>query len=322
MSASHWPFLAAVLVLAGLVPPASARAEAPVLKPAIVLAAFGTTEPEALSAILNVEKRVRAAFPDHEVRLGFTANLIRNTWQARGRDKDWLAANPGLPAEIYEVVNPLAALALIQDKGPRPIFVQSLHIVNGTEFENQKALTSGLAKLAAFPEAKKPFPYLSLGDSALGQATAKDFDRAAEALKSLVDEAKGKGAALVLFGHGNDHKDIKAYRDFNAHLAKKYAPQPVYMVLVEGQPGFDDLLAEVKKAQVKKTLLAPFMLVAGDHAINDMAGEEPDSLASLLRGAGVEVEARLKGLGDENAWADIYVERLRAQAQAYEKAVP
>jgi sirohydrochlorin cobaltochelatase len=64
------------------------------------------------------------------------------------------------------------------------------------------------------------------------------------------------------------------------------------------------------------------MLVAGDHAHNDMAGEESDSLASLIKAAGIEVEAKLKGLGDDDAWADIYVERLRAQVQAYEKAKP
>jgi len=312
--------LAVALLMLVAPAPAWGSEKAPALKPEIVLAIFGTTEPEAVSAILNVEKRIRAAFPEYKVHLGFTADKIRAIWRERGRDAAWKAKNHGLPAELYSIVNPLAALAQIQDEGPRPIFVQSLHIVNGTEFGNQKVMTQSLAALSARPANKKPFPYISLGDSALGKGSAQELERAAEALKPLVEQARAKDAALVLMGHGNEEVDIKTYRDFAAHLVKKYAPQPIFIALVEGKPGFDDLLAAVKKAKVEKTFLAPLMLVAGDHAINDMAGDEDDSLASLLKAEGIKVESWLKGLGDNDSWADIYVERLRDQILAYEKA--
>ena len=320
------PLMVAGLLVAliMLVSPAPAKAteKDPALKPEIVLAIFGTTEPEALSAILNVEKRVKAAFPEYKVHLSFTADRIRAVWRERARDAAWKAKNHGIPAELYSIANPLAVLAKIQDQGPRPVFVQSLHIVNGTEFDNQKLMTQSLAALSARPANKKPFPYISLGDSALGKGSAKELERAAEALKPLVEEARSKDAALVLFGHGNHEVDIPAYRNLAAHMVKKYAPQPVFMALVDGKPGVDDLLATVKKAKVEKAFLAPLMLVAGDHAINDMAGDESDSLASMLKEEGIKVESWLKGLGDNNSWADIYVERLRAQVQAYEKTAP
>ncbi len=101
-------------------------------------------------------------------------------------------------------------------------------------------------------------------------------------------------------------------------MNKKYG-QPVFMALVEGDPSFDDALAALKKAQVKKVLMAPFMLVAGDHALNDMAGDEEDSLASLLKKAGIETEAVIQGLGSNDDWANIYIERIQAQIEAAKK---
>ncbi len=80
------------------------------------------------------------------------------------------AANPRVPAAIYGIGNPLAVMGRIQDEGSRTIFVQSLHIINGTEFEDQAAIVKQLAHITAFQESKRPFPYLSLGASALGTA--------------------------------------------------------------------------------------------------------------------------------------------------------
>ena len=306
-----------ILTLAWAAPPAAAY-ERQARPPAIVLAAFGTTEPGALAAILNVEKKVRAAFPQNEVFLAFTANQVREVWRARAGNRAWKAAHPGVPARIYGVANPLAVMARIQDEGARPIFVQSLHITNGTEFEDQLAIVESLAEIKAFQESKRPFPYISLGASALGRGTAKELERAAAALKNLAAEAQAEGAALVLMGHGNDHKNIKSYRNFAAVMSRKYG-LPVFMGLVEGRPNFEELMAALKKAQVGKVLLAPFMLVAGDHARNDMAGPEEDSLVSRLRAAGLEVQTRMKGLGANDDWAALYVERLRDQFAAWEK---
>jgi len=313
--------LAAALLLALSLPSVAAaddeaHKKAP-LKPAIVLAAFGTTDVEALESILNVEKKVREAFPDYDVHLAFTSNIIRGVWHHRAKETAFKNENK-IPAEIYSITNPLTTLAMLQEDGPRPILVQSLHITNGSEFAFLKSIVEQLNGFKVLQEAKKPFPHLVLGESALGVGDQANLDRAAKAMESLVTRAKADGAALVLMGHGNEHLDVKSYRDFAAAMNKMYG-HPVFLGLVEGSPGLDDVLAELEKAKVKKVLLAPFMLVAGDHAKNDMAGDEEDSWANQIKAKGIAVTTEVKGLGSLDAWAEIYVERLKPLAAAVKK---
>ncbi|MDL2226049.1 sirohydrochlorin cobaltochelatase [Deltaproteobacteria bacterium OttesenSCG-928-M10] len=288
-------------------------------KPAIVLAAFGTTDVEALDAILTVEKKVKAAFPDYDVHLAFTSNIIRDIWHERAGDREFRQANSQVPESMYEIKNPLTTLALIQEDGSRNILVQSLHVTNGSEFNDQKNIVTQLAAIKAHQESKKPFPYIVIGDSAFGAGTPAELERAAKALEPLAARAKSEGATLVLMGHGNEHLEVKAYRDFGAAMTKMYG-QPIQVALVEGEPAFDGVRAELKKAKVKKVLLAPMMLVAGDHAKNDMAGDEEDSWATMLKADGIEVIIHLEGLGLNSSWADIYVERLKALDAEMKKA--
>lgn len=276
--------------------------------PAIVLAAFGTTAPEALPGIRHVEERVRDAFPDSDVHLAFTSAVVRDKWRDRGREAGFRETHPGLEA-LYDLKSPLTTLALIQEAGPRPIFVQSLHITNGSEFEDLRNLVNQLSGLATHRGAKKPFPHLVLGESALGRGAPADLDRAARALEPLVREARKIDAALVLMGHGNEHLAIQSYCDLASVLRERYGP--VFLGLVEGEPGYERVAADARQARAWKLLLAPFMLVAGDHALNDLAGQDEDSWASRFRAEGFAVGARLQGLGELDAWADLYVERLR-----------
>ena len=307
-----------VMTLAFALPTSGRAAEKAPKKPAIVLAAFGTTDVEALKAIQNVENRVKAAFPDYDVRLAFTSNIIRKIWHDRADDAEFKKANPGLD-EFYVIQNPITTLALIQEDGFRPILVQPLHVTNGSEWEHVKSIVTQLAGITALQEHKIPFPYLVAGESALGQAGEADLQRAAKALEPWVNEAKADKAALVLMGHGNEHKDVKSYRDFAAAMNKMYS-YPVYLGLVEGEPDFEEMLAELKKGKEKNVFLVPFMLVAGDHANNDMAGDEEDSWINMLKAAGFTPKTKVEGMGLNNAWADIYVERLKALDAEYKKS--
>ncbi|MDR1046121.1 MAG: sirohydrochlorin cobaltochelatase [Candidatus Adiutrix sp.] len=311
-------FLAALLAPVLMLPALGRAYDREPQKTAVVLSAFGTTEVEALGAILNVRDKVRAAFPDHDVHLAFTSNIIRGVWRQRAADADFRKANQ-IPEEIYSLGNPLTTLALIQEGGSRPILVQSLHITNGSEFGDLKKIVTQLAGIDALQESKKPFPYLALGDSALGGGGEAELNRAAKALAPLVEDAKTDRSALLLMGHGNEHLDVKAYRDFAAAMNKMYN-YPVFLGLVEGSPGYDDILKALKEAKVKSLLLAPFMLVAGDHAKNDLAGDEEDSWASMLKAEGFSLRTRLTGLGALDSWAEIYVERLKALEAELKKA--
>lgn len=119
-------------------------------------------------------------------------------------------------------------------------------------------------------------------------------------------------------GHGNDHIDVKSYRDFEATMKKMY-DYPVFMGLVEGKPEFEDVLKGLKEAKMKTVLLAPFMLVAGDHAKNDLDGDEEDSWRTVLTKEGYTVKSHIQGLGLIDSWADIYVERLKKLDEQYKK---
>jgi sirohydrochlorin cobaltochelatase len=283
-------------------------------KPAIVLAAFGTTEVGAVKSILNIRDKVKAAFPEYDVHLAFTSNIIRSIWHQRDSDKAFKKANPALPPEIYKIKNALSVLAEIQEGGARQVLVQSLHVTDGEEYQDLANLVGALTKYDTLKPVLKPFPWIGIGDPALGlkDGTANNIDRAVKALESLAGQAKASNSALVLMGHGNEHLTQKVFSKLQVALRKAYGPQ-VYVGTVEASPGAEDIVAAIKasKDAPSKALLAPLMIVAGDHALNDMAGEEEDSWVSIFKAAGLGTETFLQGLGSNDSWANIYVEHLK-----------
>jgi sirohydrochlorin cobaltochelatase len=284
-------------------------------KPAIVLAAFGTTDLEGLKSILHVQDQVALAFPGYDVHLAFTSNIIRDIWHERAADKKFRKDNPGVPEEIYGIKNALTVLAGIADDGARLILVQSLHITDGEEYKDLENLIKALDNYNTVKPVLKPFPWIGVGAPAFGtgDGQAKYIDRGVQALKPLVDEAVAAGANLVLMGHGNEHLTQKVYHKLQTALRKAYNPN-IYIGTVEAAPHAPEILAEINKVKdaPKKIFLAPMMVVAGDHANNDMAGDEPDSWASIFKAGGYDVTSKLVGLGSSDAFAQIFVEHLKA----------
>ncbi|MDR2352820.1 MAG: sirohydrochlorin cobaltochelatase, partial [Deltaproteobacteria bacterium] len=309
-------FFLAVAFSAQLINPADAAAfERKPQKPAIVLAAFGTTEVEALQAILNIENRVKAAFPDYDVHLAFTSNIIRDIWHGRANDKNYRKANPTIPEEIYNIKNALTVLANIQEEGARLVLVQSLHVTDGEEYRDLAGLVKALDGYNTFKPVLKPFPWIGVGAPALGTGDGQPafLKRAVAALAPLVQSAKDANASLVLMGHGNEHLTQKIYSRLEKALRDAYGPN-IYIGTVEAPPHGPEIIAAIQKVQgaSQNIFLAPLMVVAGDHARNDMAGEEEDSWASQFKAAGFQVTTHLEGLGSLDGWADIYVEHLKA----------
>jgi len=282
--------------------------EAPPVKQAIVLAAFGTSYPDALQSILNIKAKVEKANPDTPVRLAFTSEIIRKKWQKRQQDTAWQKANPNIPADVMSVKTPLAVIADLQNDGFRDITVQSLHIFAGEEFANLENMINALRSIRTIRPHHTPFKELRLGRPAL--ETGDDILEAVRVLKADVTEAKDMDAALVYMGHGNSHYSTNIYADFQNGMKNEY-DYPIFISCVEGSPSFEDLLAELKAAGKKNVLLKPLMVVAGDHAANDMAGDEEDSWKVMLTKAGFKVTTELRGLGSLDGWADLYVDHLR-----------
>ncbi len=288
-------------------------------KKAVVLTAFGTSYPEALKSILNIKQRVERAVPGVPVRLAFTSNIIRKIWQERQGDKAWQKANPDVPEEVLYVKTPLATIADLQNDGYRDITVQSLHVFAGEEFHDTLVMVSGLRSIKAMKAKFSPFARLALGRPALGMPGVEhpytdDIAAAVKTLKADVNEARKMDAALVYMGHGNDFFSTGIYAEFQKDMQDEY-DWPVIVACVEGFPQFDHVLADLKTSGKKKVLLKPFMVVAGDHASNDMAGGEDDSWKVMLTKAGYRVKTELRGLGCMDAWADLYVSHLKDAMQ-------
>jgi sirohydrochlorin cobaltochelatase len=301
---------AAAAVILGSRPAKAYEAEP--ARPSVVLAAFGTCVPEALAALENVESRVKAAFQDCDVHLAFTCNMIRKAWRQRGEASGPEGPDP-VTARYASIKNPLSVLAGIQEVGAGPVMVQSLHVTDGEEYQNLAGQIEALDKLETLQKSLRPFPSIKLGAPALGLGDGDParLDRAAKALASWLSEARGEDAALVLMGHGNERLKQRVFEKFEERLRKDY-PR-VYLGTVEAEPGGEKVAEAVAgdRPPSGKVLLAPLMVVAGDHARNDMAGDGPGSWTRLLAAKGLRVIPRLTGLGSLDSWADIYVESLK-----------
>ena len=284
-------------------------------KLAIVLAAFGVARVEALGGVTNVLERTRARFPGAEVRLAFTSNQIRWVWRKRAGGGGWAPRNPGTPREVLEVRGTLAAIACLQDEGYRNIVVQPLHIYAGEEYQDLLSYVAGLNAIRTVKPKWRPFDRLLVGRPALGapgpaHPYLEDLERAARALAGDVAEARRLNAALVYVGHGNHLFSTGVYLELEQVMRRRYSHPLIWVGAVEGMFGVERVRGELGRSGVDKVVLRPLMLVAGGHAQDDMCGPGDESWRGVLRAAGLEVVCRLEGLGENPAWADIYIEHI------------
>lgn len=283
-------------------------------KNAIVLAMFGTTVEPALKGLLNIQEKMEQAYPGIPVKIGFTSNIIRRIWQKRAADPAYAKAHPQVPSEILHVQGPLAAIANLQDAGYDSIVVQTTHIAPAEEFLDLSAYVDALAGIDTIKARFKPFRALTIGRPMLGtfgviHPYGEDIKIAVKAMKADVDRARQNKAALVYMGHGNDHfPSGGAYLQFAHEMQLAYPDVLTVVGTVEGYPGLDEVVQELKQAKVQTVYIRAFMIVAGDHATNDMAGPDADSWKSILEKEGMKVIPYLHGMGENDQVAAIYVQ--------------
>ena len=283
-------------------------------KNAIVLAMFGTTVEPALKGLLNISGRMRARYPETPVRIAFTSNIIRKKWQQRAADPDYIKEHPEIPAETLEVRTVLATIADLQDQGHDTIILQPTHVAMGEEYLDLGTFVDGLMRMGTVKKAKyKPFHKVVLGRPALGTYGVahpyhEDIMAAATALAADAELARQEKAALVYMGHGNEHfPSSGSYLELAERMRRLHPDVLTLIGNVEGYPALTDVTAELRRFGAKKVLLKPCMVVAGDHAVNDMTGPEDDSWKNVLERNGFEVQAAASGLGEIDAFADIFV---------------
>lgn len=307
-------YLTLLVVLTGLVFCLQASA-----KTAIIIANFGTTVPTAVQSINNITQRVKSAYPDAEVRVVFTSNIIRSIWKKRSKQpEEWI--KQGISKEILFTQNLLSTFGDLKSQGFKDVIVQPTHLFHMEQFHDLTQYVDAIRSIQTIRDKWKPFNKIALGRPALGTVGDKhpyheDLEQAVKTLAGDVALARKKNAALVYMGHGNELWSAGIYTELQQKMRHAYPDVKTFVGCVEGYPGID----EVKQAlshdkRIKHIVLKPLMIVAGDHAKNDMAGPEEDSWKSILTHAGYKVDVVLQGLGSNNQFADLFVDHIKDAA--------
>ncbi len=289
-------------------------------KKAIVLAGFGTTYLSALVSFTDIMHETQKAFPGVKVKVAFTSNIIRNIWHKRQNDKKFLAEHKDIPREFLFVKGPLATIADLQDEGYNIIIVQPTHIYDGEEYADLTSYLNGLNAIKTVKKKYMPFKKLVLGRPVLGAKGPvhdyhEDMETAAKAMASDVALAAENKAALVYMGHGNEFLSTGAYVEFQQTMRQMYPDTPVFIGTVEGYPSLDNVVNALVHTGTRKIVLKPFMIVAGDHANNDMAGSEKDSWKNVIQAKGIKVITEIKGLGENPEIGKILIQHIRDAAK-------
>ncbi len=287
-------FLTAVFGCVSLMPSLAAAAPDNAGKKAILVVSFGTTYPETTKTTIEaVENKMKEEFPDYEIRRAFTSRIIIKK----------LAERDGVKIDTEK-----EALAKLKAEGFNEVIVQPLHISAGEEFDMVKGVVKHL-------EATKAFDKIALGRPILyymGQEGKNDdYLAAAKALELQFPKSNCNcNEAVVLMGHGGVHPGNSSYAAMQQKLTDA-GYENVYVYTVEGYPSLEGVITKLKANKVKKVTLMPFMLVAGDHATNDMAGDEKDSAKSILLAEGFKVDTYIHGMGENANIQEIYVQHTK-----------
>jgi sirohydrochlorin cobaltochelatase len=254
-------------------------------KVGILLVAFGSSEQSAQVSFENIEKRAKAAFSGIPIRWAYTSHIIRHKLAGQGKHLD----------------SPEVALSKMIDEGFTHVAVQSLHTIGGAEYHDLRKVVGGFKSMGAFQRIVLGYPLL---------ATQEDMARVVKALMKNLPEERKPGDAVLLMGHGTHHPSNAFYAALMYQI--QLVDSNVFVGTVEGFPDIDLMKEQLEKKGVKKVFLMPFMSVAGDHAKNDMAGEEDDSWISILTKAGFECVPILKGMAEYDDFADMWVNHIKA----------
>ena len=278
----------------------------------LLVVSFGTSFNESRATdIGGIEKALQEAYPDWSVRRAFTSQIIINHVQARD-------------GEAIDNID--QALARAKENGVKNLLVQPTHLMHGAEYDDL---------VAAVEAVKGDFETVRIAEPLLGEvgedATVVNADKEAVA-KAVVAEAVAKagyddldaaaadGTAFVFMGHGTAHIASVTYDQMQSQMeALNYAN--VFIGTVEGEPedtACEEVIRKVADAGYKKVILRPLMVVAGDHANNDMAGDEEDSWKSMFTASGNfdSIDTQIEGLGRIADVEAVYVAHTAAAMEA------
>jgi len=245
---------------------------------ALLVISFGTSYAQTRERTIGViERKLAERFPDRDVRRAWTSNFIIKK----------VAKTEGLAIDTPE-----EALQKLADAGVTDVIVQPTHLSDG--YENRRMLEI----VRTFADR---FERIAVGRPLLD--TEEDRERVAKIMRTLCRDDE----ALLLMGHGSEKHPVPVYEQLQDSLADAGADN-VFVGTVEGTPAFKEAKALLDQSGYRKVTLAPLMIVAGDHAVNDLAGDAPDSWQKQLEAVGYTTEVILAGLGEYEEIQDMFAE--------------
>ena len=274
----------------------------------LLVVSFGTSFNDSRTAdIGGIEKALQTAYPDWSVRRAFTAQIIINHVQARDDEK---------------IDNMDQALQRAVDNGVKNLVVQPTHLMHGAEYDELTEAVEGY---------KDKFESVTIAEPLLGEVgdtddAVNDDKKAvaeaitAEAVKTAgydsLEVAEADGTAFVFMGHGTSHTAKISYSQMQSQM-NNLGYDNVFIGTVEGEPedtACEAVIEKIKEAGYKKVVLRPLMVVAGDHANNDMAGDDEDSWKSQFEASGAfdQIDTQIAGLGEIASIQDLYVAHTKA----------
>ena len=274
----------------------------------LLVVSFGTSFNDSRAEdIKGIEDALAEAYPDWSVRRAFTAQIIINHVQARDDEK---------------IDNMDQALERAVNNGVKNLIIQPTHLMHGAEYDELKE---------AVDNYKDKFESVTIAEPLLGEvgadATVINDDKkavaeaiTAQAVESSsydsLDAAEADGTAFVFMGHGTSHTAKVTYSQMQTQM-NELGYKNVFIGTVEGEPeetSCENVIEAVKAAGYKKVILRPLMVVAGDHANNDMAGDDDDSWKSQFEASGAfdEIDTQIEGLGRIDAIEQLYVQHTQA----------
>lgn len=251
------------------------------MKKGIIITSFGTTfEKTRKLCIESIENRVREEFKDCLVLRAFTSRVVISRIKKR---------------DNVHNDNPTEALEKMKEAGIKEVYIQPLLIIEGIEYEKI------LREARDFMKENNDIN-ISIGKPLL--SSDMDYENVVKALNLPKDNS------IVFMGHGSDHKTDISYERLENEI-RKNEYENTFIATVEGEKTIEDVLEGLKEKNIDRVLLKPFMLVAGDHATNDMASDEDDSWKSILERNNIKVDIEISGLGEVTAIQDMFIDHLK-----------
>lgn len=252
----------------------------------LLVLSFGTSFNDSRRLTIGaIEDSLETAFPDYSVRRGFTANIVI----------DHVNRRDGFLIDDVE-----ASLKRAESNGVKTLVVQPTHLMNGFEYNDL---------IKEVGDHADSFDKVVFGEPLL--TSDEDFKRVEQAIVEWTKEYDDGKTAICFMGHGTEAESNGVYQKMQELLTAD-GHTNYFIGTVEAAPTLDDVIASVKKGDYERVILEPLMVVAGDHAHNDMAGDEEDSWKSAFEAEGYKVECLMRGLGENEAIRQIYVDHAKA----------